>query len=264
MGRRGVPPEVTRLLFPLEALLSGLVWVGVSIATILFTLLMLPLYGLRPLLDPDLRMAHEVSGLWGRFLIRMAPGCRVKVWGREHLERLPPGRPVILMANHQSYVDVPILYFLRWQFKWLADEALFQIPFFGWSMRMAGYVPVRRGDADQARWALEQARHWLSRGISIFVFPEGTRSHTGTFGRFQSGGFRLAIATKSPILPVVMIGTRQLLPRGSWFFRIGVIPQIHILPPIVPTGNLDQVHRLARKVRAEMEKVYAQHLKELR
>lgn len=192
----------------------------------------------------------------------MVPGLRIKIFGQGHL---PSGRPVILMANHQSYSDIPVLYSLKGQFKWMADQALFNIPFFGWAMRLAGYVPVTRGDAHRSLSSLEEAKRWLQRGISIFVFPEGTRSHTGGFGRFQTGGFRLAVSTGTPIVPVVLVGTRQLLPRGSWIFQLGARPEIHLLPAVIPAStDLKQVRPLARQVRAQMARVYRQRLKELK
>ncbi len=246
----------------LEAILSILAWIGISLWTALLTLPIALVYLVHPLVDPDLKLTHGLASIWGRGLVSLAPGSTVYVTGQEHL---PRGRPVILMANHQSYVDVPVLYFLKRQFKWMADEPLFRIPFFGWSMQMAGYIPVRRGDSKFGLRSLEQARAWLTRGIPILIFPEGTRSHTGVLGRFQTGGFRLAAQTRTPIVPVVVIGTRQLLPRGSWIFRLGVKLQLRVLPPVVPSDSgLREVRQLAVKVRSEMKRAYRQGIQEYR
>ena len=245
----------------LEAVLSAAAWVGVSIMTVLDTLAILVIYLLRRRVDPELRLAHEAASLWGRSLMALAPGCRVEVLGRENL---PRDRPVILMANHQSYVDVPALFFVRRQFKWMADVDLFRIPVFGWAMGWAGYVPVQRGDARAAIRSLEQAKRWLRNGISIFIFPEGTRSHTGVLGRFLTGGFRLAVGAQAPIVPVVVTGTRQLLPRGSWIFRWGMRVRIQILPPIQPGKGRGAVHPLAQQVRARVRQAYQEGLEALR
>ena len=243
-----------------QAILSVIAWIGISLSTIGWTILMGFVYLVHPWLDPQRKIIHSMASLWGRGLVSLAPGCRVQVFGRE---QIPQGRPVILMADHQSYVDVPALYFLRWQFKWMADADLFRVPFFGWAMGMAGYIPVQRGNPEAGLRSLEQAKQWLSRGISIFVFPEGTRSHTGVFSRFQTGGFRLAVTTGTPIVPVVLVGTRQLLPRGSWIFRLGVKPQIHLLAPVtLPSSDPGQVHLLAKKVRRQMMLVYQRYLRE--
>lgn len=246
----------------IEAFLSVIVWIGISLATVFWTVLIGGVYLFHRWVDPQLKLAHSLAGFWGRSLVSIAPGCRVTVFGRENI---PLDRPVIFMANHQSYVDVPSLYFLRWQFKWMADEGLFRIPFFGWAMRMAGYVPVDRGNPKRGLRSLQQAKEWLARGISVFVFPEGTRSHTGQFGRFQMGGFRLALAAGADIVPVVLVGTRQLLPRGSWIFRLGVRPQIHVLAPVnLPSSDLRQIRPLVKEVRRQMESVYRQHLEDFR
>ncbi len=243
------------------ALLSIPGWVGVGLSTAVMCLAMVPVWLLRPWLDPERRLLHRIASRWGGMLVGMLPGRRVEVIGKEHL----PGRkPAILMANHQSYVDVPLLFDLPLQFRWVADEALFRIPFLGWGMRMAGYVPVRRGDARSGRRALEQARRWLGKGISVFVFPEGTRSHTGLLGRFQSGGFRLSVETGTPIVPVVVCGTRQLLPRGGWVFRPGRPLRVQILPPITPGPPPRSLRRLLSRVRGEMNRQYARMLPEMK
>ncbi|MBI3332846.1 MAG: 1-acyl-sn-glycerol-3-phosphate acyltransferase [Candidatus Omnitrophica bacterium] len=266
MGGRGLSIEMIpsrKSPSVAEGILSVAAWLAIGILTIFWTLLIGLVYLAHRWLDPQRRIIHRMAGLWGRGLVAMAPGCRVRLFGEGNI---PVGRPVIFMANHQSYADIPVLYFLNGQqFKWMADTALFQIPFFGWAMRMAGYVPVRRGDARSGLRSLEEAKGWLKRGIPIFVFPEGTRSHTGALGRFQTGGFRLAVTTQTPIVPVVLIGTRRLLPRGGWVFRLGARPQIHLLPPIAPpSSDPRQVRPLARKVRAEMRSVYRRRLKDFR
>ncbi|MBI3615439.1 MAG: 1-acyl-sn-glycerol-3-phosphate acyltransferase [Candidatus Omnitrophica bacterium] len=244
----------------MEAILSVIAWIGIGLSTMGWTILIGLLYLVHPWIDPERKRVHSLAGFWGRGLVSMAPGCRVQVFGQE---QIPRGGPVIFMANHQSYVDVPALYFLRRQFKWMADVELFRIPVFGWAMRMAGYIPVRRGDRKAALLSMGQAKQWLSEGISIFVFPEGTRSHTGLFGRFQTGGFRLAVTTGTPIVPVVLVGTRQLLPRGTWIFRLGGRLKIHLLAPVVlVSSDPAQVHPLAKKVRRQMMSVYREHLRE--
>ena len=233
-------------------------WIGISLWTPFWTLVMAFVYLVHALIDPERRIIHRLASWWGRGLMALTPGCRIQLSGIEHI---PPLRPVIFMANHQSYADVPALFYLPGQFKWMADEGLFHIPVFGWALRMAGYIPVRRGDARQGMQSLERARQLLAGGLSIFIFPEGTRSHSGAFGRFQTGGFRLAVATGTPILPVVIIGTRQLLPRRSWIFRWGIRVQIQLLPPIFPSRDQKSTRSLAEHVRAQMKKAYLRGLK---
>lgn len=242
-----------------SAFLSIFAWMGVAAITVFFWSVIGVLYLFRSVVDPKLDLAHRLACCWGRLLVAISPGAGVRVTGKEHL---PQNGPVVLMANHQSYTDVPVLCSIPYSFKWMADEELFRIPVFGWSMRMAGYIPVRRGDRRMTRVSLERAKGWISQGVSIFVFPEGTRSHTGIFGRFHTGGFYLAAETKTRIVPVVVIGTRQLLPRGSWIFRAGVTPEIRILPPLEPPGpTLKEIRQFAQKLRNQMNEVYFEEFK---
>lgn len=233
-------------------------WTGIGLSTVFWTLLILAAYVVHPLLDPQRRVAHRLASCWGRMLLRLAPGCRVELTGRENI---PAGRSVIFMSNHQSYVDIPGLFFVPGQFKWMADAGLFRIPVFGWAMRMAGYIPVRRGDAREGVRSLLRGKQVLAEGISIFIFPEGTRSHTGVLGRFQTGGFRLAAQAAVPIVPVVVTGTRQLLPRGEWAFRWGVRVRIRILPAITPLQDRKDRRALMGKVRARMREAYRDDLR---
>jgi len=245
-----------------QAFVSAAAWAGIGLWTICWSALIFLVYLNRRWFDPQHQRIHRMAACWGRMLVALAPGCSVEVMGREHLSL---DRPVILMANHQSYVDIPTLYWLRWPFRWMADAALFRIPFFGWAMGMAGYIPVHRGNAKAAVRSLEQAKKTLAQGTPIFIFPEGTRSHTGVLGRFQTGGFRLAIMTNTPIVPVVVVGTRYLLPRGSWIFRWGLRLQIHVLSPMEPVGgDLRQLRPLAFQVRRRMMEVYRRQLRDFR
>jgi 1-acyl-sn-glycerol-3-phosphate acyltransferase len=246
---------------PLQKIVSVFAWIGIAFCTLFFTLMMAVYYPLALLIDPDRRGLHRIASFWGRSLILLAPGCRVEVIGAENL---PKDKPVIFACNHQSYVDIPTLFFLPGQFKWMADAGLFQIPVFGQAISMAGYLPVKRGDPKAAVAILERARRVLARGISIFIFPEGTRSTTGLLGRFQSGGFRVALATQTPVVPVLLIGTRQLLPRGSWYFRWGIRLQVRILPPIQPPASAHGMRGFVHAVRAKMRSDYLRSLKQYR
>lgn len=243
-----------------QAIASVLAWIELAVITVGWTALIAVLFLFHYWLDRDRRGCHRLAGFWGWWLIRLAPVRRVDLSGQE---RLPAGRPVIFVSNHQSYVDVPLLFRIPAQFKWMADEALFRIPVFGWAMRMAGYIPVRRGDARQGMRSLERAKEWLRRGISIFVFPEGTRSRTGVLGRFQTGAFRLAVQTRTPVVPVVVVGTRQLLPRGGWLFQAGIRLKIRILPPI-RIGESVSPRELAREARKRMREEYVEQIRSLR
>ena len=255
--RRGVRfPLWVDFLFSLVAW-SFIVWI-----TVFFTALIACVYLLHPWIDPHRELNHRLAMMWSRVLVSGTHGLQVEITGREHL---PKTGPFVLMANHQSYADIPALYLIGGNFKWMALEILFKIPIFGWAMAMSGYISVPRGRPRLAIKALEQAKRCLDQGISIFLFPEGTRSRTGTFGRFQMGAFRLAVAAQVPIVPVVITGTRQFFPRGFGVFRFGVRPKIQILSPMPPPpADVRQLRRLNKLVRSRMMEVYREHLPEFR
>jgi len=242
-----------------DILFSIIAWPVVALLTVLFWVLVILAWSTHLFGDPLLARAQRFSALWGKTLIALSPGVSVKIYG---LENLPKDQPVILMPDHQSYIDIPVMSRVPLHFKWMADVGLFKIPFMGWSMGLSGYIPVNRGDGRDAVRSLHKAAEWLGKGVSVVLFPEGTRSHSGQFGRFRRGGFRLAAKTQSLIVPVVLVGTRQLLGRNSLLIRFWTQPEIHILPAVRPVleGDPKALSVLARKTRADMLRVYRRRI----
>jgi len=156
--------------------------------------------------------------LWGK-VITAASGVKVRVEG---LERLDHGKPYIFVANHQSQFDIFVLdgYF-DMDFRWLAKKELFRIPFFGWAMLLAGSIPVDRSHGRQALKSLDQAAKRIAAGASVIIFPEGTRSPDGKLQPFKAGGMQLAIRSGVELVPVAIMGTREILPKGKLLSRPG-------------------------------------------
>src|SRR5690606_8565255 len=102
--------------------------------------------------------------------------------------------------NHESNADPFLISFLPWEMKWLAKASLFRVPVVGWCFRLAGDIPVHRGDAGSARTAMARCRGWIERGVPVMIFPEGTRSRTEELLPFKDGAFRLAVETGASIL----------------------------------------------------------------
>ena len=130
-----------------------------------------------------------------------------------------PRRPYVVVANHESYADIFLVSHLKWEMKWLAKDTLFRIPVMGWMMRMAGDVPINRGNRGSAQQALDACRERLARNVSVMVFPEGTRSRNDELLPFKDGAFQLAISTGAPIIPIAIAGTRDAMAKGSFSFR---------------------------------------------
>lgn len=211
---------------------------------------------LRPL-DPRRRLAHAIGIWWGCTLVRLNPFWRLRVRGREHLH---PRRAYVLVSNHQSLADIVILYALRRQFKWLAKESLFAIPFLGWSMRLVGYIPLERGHQGSITRSYRQALAWLRRGVPVIIFPEGTRSRTGELGAFKNGAFNLAVQAGVPVLPIALAGTRDAIPRGSWVFDKRADVTLIVLPPIDTAGCApERIGELRDRAREAIRDALARH-----
>jgi 1-acyl-sn-glycerol-3-phosphate acyltransferase len=159
------------------------------------------------------------------------------------LEQVPRDRAFIVMSNHQSHYDIPILYCI-WpgRLRMVAKIELFKIPIWGRAMREAGFVPVDRSGSPEARGqaqaALQQAAAALAGGTSIWIAPEGTRSPDGKLGKFKKGGFRLAADTGTPIVPVALDGSWDIIPKKTRVVHRGQRVRVTVGAP-VPPGEVD-------------------------
>jgi 1-acyl-sn-glycerol-3-phosphate acyltransferase len=161
-----------------------------------------------------------------------AAGIRVIVEGRENL---PVNESCIFMCNHCSNVDPPIvLPVLPGRSSVFLKKALMKIPLLGTAMRMGKYIPVSRGHSrEEAMASVRAAKDALESGLNVFVFPEGTRSPDGTLGQFRKGAFFLAADTGAPIVPMLVLGTRAIQPKGTLKISPGVAT-VRFLPAVRP------------------------------
>ena len=164
-------------------------------------------------------------------------------------ERVPPGRAYVYMSNHQSHLDIPMLYATLPSptLRMLAKKELFQIPLWGQGLRAAEFIEVDRSNHTRAVKSIEHAARLLRDGVSIYLAPEGTRSRDGRIGKLKKGGFHLAIDTATPIVPVAIRGTIDILPRGSRSMQKGRRVTVTVGAPIEVAGRelpdlMDEVH----------------------
>ncbi len=154
--------------------------------------------------------AHWCARTWSRLILRTT-GVRVDVTG---LDRLEPGRTYVFVANHQSIYDIPVLFWsLPYQLRIIAKASLGRIPFLGWHLRRTGHMLVDRSRPDRAR-IFGWASRLTSNGLSLIVFPEGTRSRDGRVGRFKGGSFYLALEAGLPVVPLSVVGSRHVMLKG--------------------------------------------------
>ena len=153
-------------------------------------------------------------------------------------ENVPP-RAVVYMSNHQSHLDIPVLYATLPSptIRMLAKAELFRIPLWGRGLRAAEFVEVDRGNHARAVRSIEDAARLVRDGVSIYLAPEGTRSRDGRIGKLKKGGFHLALGTGAPIVPVAIRGTIRILPRGGRVMRSGQPVSVQIGRPIEVAGR---------------------------
>ncbi|MCL2778586.1 MAG: 1-acyl-sn-glycerol-3-phosphate acyltransferase [Polyangiaceae bacterium] len=157
----------------------------------------------------------------------------VQVHGRENIPREGSAKACVIMSNHASHYDVPILYYvLGGHMRMVAKKELFAMPILGRAMREAGMIEVDRQDHRRAIEGLAQAKTELARGTSIWIAPEGTRSPTGELLPFKKGGFALAVDLGVSILPITIKGTRNALPAKSLLSTAGVAVDVFIHPMV--------------------------------
>jgi 1-acyl-sn-glycerol-3-phosphate acyltransferase len=202
------------------------------------------------------RIASHCGVVWARLLSWATP-ILVRVQGRQHML---PGQSYVVVSNHQSQYDILLLYgWLGVDFKWVMKQDLRRVPFLGFACEKIGHIFIDRANHAAAMASLEAAKGRIRGGTSVVFFPEGTRSRSGELGRFKKGAFRMAIDLGLPILPVSILGTREILPTRT----IDIFPGkacLSIHPPI-PTDGCDEASlpRLMERTAAVIRDGLAAH-----
>lgn len=207
--------------------------------------------------DKGRRTVHELSRILVRIFFFIPPFWRQRVVGRELIDRR---QRYVIVVNHNTVIDIPALYYIPLNFRWVSKREVFRVPFFGQFLVLHGDICIDRGRAAEAmEQLLREGRRWISRGASVAIFPEGTRSKDGEIHRFKAGAFLLAREAGAAILPVVLDGTKTLIgPRAmfNWGNRITV----RVLPSVPaervastdPHELMAEVHELMAEALAEI------------
>lgn len=215
--------------------LAVLSWIGVVSSALVLSIPCV-IFGVT---DPSGAATHRVIAFWCRIVL-FCVRARVRVDGWENVAT---NRVYILACNHEGIGDIPVLYVtLPMQYKFVAKRMLFNIPIFGLDMRCARHIPIDRGQGpEKTRTAFSLMAKAIENGFSVLMFPEGSRTRDGNLRPFKSGTFRLALDTKTPILPVALAGSREGLPADDWVVR-GGMAVLKIGKPIEVAGldNTDE------------------------
>jgi 1-acyl-sn-glycerol-3-phosphate acyltransferase len=197
----------------------------------------------------DQRAAYRICQLWVRLNL-LIYALRVRT---TRLAPLDPSAAYVFMSNHRSQFDIlaVITALVDFQLRWVAKVELTRVPVFGWALKHSGHVIIDRSNHMQAIASLRAARAQMLEGVSVTIFPEGTRSGADQdLLPFKKGGFMLALETGFPVVPIAVLGSAELLPRGSWQPASGEIEVVVGAP--IPVAGMER-DALIERVRAFME-----------
>lgn len=219
-------------------------WVWLS--SITFILLAFPVAIILWIISLPFDKKRLLNNRWmifqGIVLTKMSPFWKVKVEGREKIDN---NQAYIIIPNHQSMLDIVFFNMLRHKLRWVSKIEIFRVPIVSQEMRFVKYIELIRGNKQSVIRMMEKCTESIRDGISVVIFPEGTRSLTGEIGRFKSGAFQLAIKTDKPLLPVLIDGTGDILPKKGIIFGKYRHVTIKVLDPIFPgqfgTGDPDEL-----------------------
>ena len=239
----------------MKAIVSAGIWIVLTALTIILFFVEAILTIILFSFDKKRKIIHSQCFWWAKAVIGCNPYWHLQVSGLENIDK---EKTYVVVANHQSLADIAVMYETFMQFKWVAKDSLFKIPFIGWCLSLTKHIRLSRGRIGSIKKAYREATDWLKRDMSVVFFPEGTRSETGKIGKFQSGAFKLAIQERRPILPIVIDGTSEAIPKGSWVFETEVFAKLTVLAPI-ETENLQPSDFISLKdaVHKKMESIVA-------
>ena len=200
--------------------------------------------------DRRLTTLHRFTSFWGSLYTWGNPLWHVTVTGTEHLA---VEAPAVMVANHQSFADILVLFRVRTHYKWVSKAENFRVPLIGWNMSLNRYIRIERGSIRGNIKMMRDCEVALRDGNSLMIFPEGTRSVDGRMRPFKEGAFELAIRMRRPILPILISGTGDALPKRGILLRGKQHMQVRILPPVLPdTFRGKTAEQLAKEVFVSM------------
>lgn len=226
---------------------SIIVWIAMVITSIIITPFFLLVWVITFWWDERRIWSHMVGTFWAWAYQSLVIFWRLKLEGRE---KIPWNRPVVLVANHRSFVDILALYKVRRPFKWVSKAENFKIPFIGMVLSLTNCVRIQRGSIRAGYQFISQAEKEMKKGSSVMIFPEGTRSKTGKMRSFQDGAFVLAKKMKCGMIPIAHIGTEKALHTGkdSWVVQGKTNIMISVLDEIsaeqVSEMEIDELKKL--------------------
>ncbi len=206
--------------------------------------------------DKRLVTVNLFSSFWASLYVWFMPLWSVKI---KYRNKLDMKKSYVFVSNHQSQLDIFVVYQLYFPLRWISKAAVFKLPFIGWNMMLNGYVKLKRGDKESIRQMMVRCEQLLNENVSIMMFPEGTRSKTGIVKPFKPGAFILAKKTKKPIVPLVINNTKNVLSKYSLVFRGRHKMELEVLDEIAYSRF---EHMEIEDIAQMVQKIISCHVKE--
>jgi len=212
----------------MRSFLSVLMWAYWTICFHLCLVIVVILFVITYPFDKYRQIPNKFLKVLAWFILKIIPTWYFRIKGADSAKI---SKPTMVVANHQSFLDIPLLYLLPWTMKWVTKKSLLKIPVLGWITAMTGHLPIDRKSLRSFR-TMDALVEPIQKGIPGLIFPEGTRSRTGDMKPFKNGAFALAKKYNFQILPVVLKGGHEAMPRGSWRFSFNKNFVVSVLNPI--------------------------------
>jgi 1-acyl-sn-glycerol-3-phosphate acyltransferase len=225
-------------------------WVEMVFCLIVFMPVQVLLFLLTALFDKKRRIMHYNSGIFSTIALAISPVLKVKVTGKEHIDR---SKAHVVVMNHQSLLDVLLSFRLFYPAKMIGKKVLALVPIIGWNLFLSGHIFVDRSSRKSQFATMHKMEELLLSGDSLLIYPEGTRTRDGNIAQFKKGAFRSAVKTGTAIMPVLIDGAFQALPKGGFIAKKRHHLFLHVLPSI-PVDKGDSASALAAKCHEIMSK----------
>lgn len=241
-------------------LYSLIAWITMAITSIIITPLFLLVWVFTFWWDRRRIATHMMGTFWAWHYQSLILFWKLRLEGRK---KIPWKRPVVMVANHRSLVDILALYKIRRPFKWTSKDENFRLPFIGMVLSLTNSIRIKRESLRSGAQFLSQAEKEIAKGSSILLFPEGTRSKTLDMRPFKEGAFLLAKKTGCGIIPIVHTGSERTFDRGSWVLKGKALIHIRVLDEI-PVSEVERLEmkELMKLTREKMEEGIARLEKE--
>ena len=245
----------------MNALLSILFYIYFFVGSAVWSAVLAVIVFVHAKKDSLRKLAHHLTSDFAYNCIKLNRSWKCNFQGLEHID---DSKTYVFVANHQSMADVLVLCGIKKLYKWVAKVQVMSLFGVGHLMRVNQYISIEHKSISSVRRMLKQGRHWLKQGVSIFIFPEGERSHDGNLLHFKEGPFRMAADCDVPVVPIVIEGTRKILPRSRMILNFRADVQVKVLPPVYPSQFNYDVLALRDHVReliaAELDAMRGVHI----